>query len=238
MQGKLLSWMVAIALSLGCLTACQTTHQVSESPKEFSGFLGDYSKLQKGSGNEANYIYIDKSAKWASYTKLYIKSIELWKVDSPDSAFAKMSREDQQNLVNYLHTALVDNLNKDFQIVDQPGPNTIVIHAAITEGKGSKPALNLISTVLPVGLVISYAKQAITGTGTAVGVAMIEADFTDGQSGQRIAAVVDARAGTKALRSKFDGTWGDLKLAFDWWAQRLDARFELLKRGNFSADSL
>ena len=66
----------------------------------------------------------------------------------------------------------------------------------------------------------------------------IEADITDGVTGQRVAAAVDERAGTKALRTKFDGTWGDFKLAMDWWAQRLNERLELLKKGDFSDKSL
>ena len=98
--------------------------------------------------------------------------------------------------------------------------------------------LNLISTVYPAALVISYGKQLITGTGAFVGTVRIEAELTDGATGQRIAAAVDERAGTKALRTKFEGSWGDLKLAFDWWTQRLDARLELLKKGDFSDRSL
>lgn len=237
-SAKWLKCLLTVALSIGTLSACKTTTQVDETSKSFSGFLGNYSMLQKGSGEEANYLYIDKSAKWAKYTKIYIKPVELWKSDAADSGLNKLSHEDQQLLVNYFHTELADNLKSDFQIVSQPGPDVLVVHAAITDGRGSKPVLNVISSILPIGLVISYAKQAITGTGTAVGVIYVEADLTDGVSGQRVAAVVDARAGTKALRTKFNGTWGDAKLAFDWWAQRLDARLELLKRGDYSAESL
>jgi hypothetical protein len=40
------------------------------------------------------------------------------------------------------------------------------------------------------------------------------------------------------LRSKFDGYWGDFKLAMDWWATRLNERLELLKKGDFSDKSL
>jgi hypothetical protein len=238
-RGRIFACLLAIGLSGALLAACQTTHQVSETtPADFSGFLGNYSMLQKGSDDEANYLYIDKSVKWSKYTKAYIKPVELWKSADPDAALNKMSPEDQQLLVNYFYTALVDTLKKEFQIVSQPGPDVLVIHAAITGGRGSKPVLNLISSVMPVGLVISYTKQAITGTGSAVGVIDIEVDFTDGASGQRVAALADARAGTKAWRTKFDGTWGDAKLAFEWWAERLNARFELIKRGNFSAESL
>jgi hypothetical protein len=237
-SGKWLMGLLSVVLGISWLSACKTTHQVDQNPKDFSGFLGNYSMLQKGSDDEANYVYIDKSTQWAKYTKAYIKPVELWKSDASDSALNKMSPEDQQLLVNYFHTALADALKKNFQLVSQPGPDVLVLHAAITDGKGSKPVLNVISSVLPVGLVISYAKQAITGTGTAVGVIDVEIDVTDGVTGQRVAAAVDARAGTKAWRTKFDGTWGDAKLAFDWWAQRIDARFELLKQGDFSTTSL
>ena len=199
---KLLAGLVAAGLLLGGLTACRTTKQVGESEKDFSGFLGDYSMLKKGDGKEANYIYIDKSADWAKYTKIYIKNIDLWKSNDSNSPLGKLSREQQQMLVNFAHTALAEALGKDFQMVDQAGPDTLVIHGAITEAKKSWPVLDLISTVYPAALVISYGKQLITGKGAFVGSVRIEADLTDGVTGQRVAAVVDERAGTKALRTK------------------------------------
>jgi hypothetical protein len=233
---KLLTVIVAAGLLLGGLTACRTTKQVSQSPKDFSGFLGDYSMLQKGKGKEVNYLYIDQNADWKKYTKIYIKPIELWKSDEPDSPFGKMSTENQQLLVNYFHTALVDQLEKDFQIVDQPGPDTLVVLAAVTEARKSRPVSNLISSVVPMGMALSLTKQVITDTGLGVGYVAVEADFTDGVNGQRVAAAMDMRAGTKALRTKFNSTWGDVKLAFDWWSQRVAVVMEHLKQGNFYAD--
>ena len=237
-RGKLLTGIIAAGLLLSGLTACRTTKQVSETPKDFSGFLVDYSMLKKGEGNEANYIYIDKSADWAKYTKVYIKNVELWKSDDKDSSLGKLSKDNQQMLVNFFHTALADTLKKDFEMVDSAGPDTLVVHAAITEAGKSWPVLDLVSTVYPAALVISYGKQMITGKAAFVGAVRIEAELTDGVTGQRLAAAVDERAGTKALRTKFDGSWGDLKLALDWWAQRLNERLELLKKGDFSDKSL
>lgn len=37
-------------------------------------------------------------------------------------------------------------------------------------------------------------------------------------------AGVDRRAGTKALRTQFDGSFGDVRLAFDYSADRLQMR--------------
>lgn len=234
---KFLSGAVLGGMLLG-LTACNTTHQVSETPKDFSGFLVDYSLLTKSDGNEANYIYIDHATDWAKYTKVYIKPVELWKSSDADSQLGKLSHEDQQMLVNFVHTALATTLETNYTIVDAAGPNVLVIHAAVTDAKKSWPVVNLVSTVYPAALVLSYVKQGFTGTGTGVGLVRVEAEFTDGATGQRVAAAVDERAGTKALRTKFDGTWGDVKLCFDWWATRLAARLELLKKGDFSDKTL
>src|SRR3989442_10232970 len=109
---KLLSGVVLGGLLLG-LTGCSTTKQVSETPKDFSGFLGDYSMLTKGDGKEANYVYFDKSADWAKYTKIYIKNIDLWKSEDKDSPLGKLSPEQQQMLVNFAHTAMANALEKD-----------------------------------------------------------------------------------------------------------------------------
>lgn len=235
---KLLTGILAAGLIVGGLTSCSTTKRVSMSEKDFSGFLGDYSLLQKGTDDEANYLYIDKNAPWKTYTKVCILPVELWKSEDPQSPFGKMSKENQQILVNLYHTAMANEIHKSLEIVAQPGPNTLVVHTAVTEARKCKPVLNLISSVVPQAFVISLGKQLITGTGTGVGAVRIEMYCTDGVTGQRVAEAVDARAGTKAWRTKFDGTWGDVKLAFDFWAERFTKRLELMKEGDFSTKDL
>ena len=158
-RAKILPGLLSLALSVSFLAACQTTHQVSEKPDDFSGFLGDYSMLTKGDSKEANYLYVDESVKFDKYTSVYVKPIELWKSDDPDSALGKLTPDDQQLLVSLLNTALVQELQKNYTIVSQPGPNVLVIHAAITDSKKSKPAINLVSTVMPIGMVLSAGKR-------------------------------------------------------------------------------
>ena len=235
---KLLAGLLVPALLAGVLTSCSTTKQVSENKKDFSGFLGDYSMLEKGPKGMANYIYFDHEADWSKYTKVYIENIDLWKSNEKDSPVGSLSPENQQMLVNFFHTALDNALKKDFEIVDKAGPDTLVIHGAITDAGKSWPVLNLVSTVYPAALVLSLGKQVITGTAAFVGKVRVELNVTDGVTGQRLAAVVDERAGTKALRSKFDGTWGDVKLCADWWATRLNLRLQLLKTGDYGNKDL
>jgi len=233
-----LTTQLAIAvLALG-LTACKTTRQVSMDKEDQSGFLVDYSMLQKGTKGEANYVYFDHNANWAKYTKVWIKPVELWASDDPDSALGKLSDESKQILVDSAYAALYEALTNNFQIVDKGGPDVLIVHAAVTEARKSKPVINFVSSVYLPLKVISFGKRLITGTDIGVGKVQIEAELLDGETNQRIAAAMDARAGTKALRTKFNSTWGDVKLSFDWWAERLDKRLMALKRGDYSTESL
>jgi hypothetical protein len=231
---KPLYGIVATGLLLGSLAGCSTTRQVSESKKDFSGFLGDYSMLHKGTNDEANFVYLDPTADWSKYTKVYIMNVDLWKNDVKDSPLDGLSPDSQQLLVNFFHTALVDAFKKDFEIVDQPGPDVLVAHVAITEAGKCRPVLDLISSVIPQAAVLSAGKELITGTGAFVGTVRIEAYVTDGASSQRLAEIVDERAGGKAWSSKLQGTWGDAKLAFDWWSEHFAERVEAFKKGDLS----
>ncbi|HUK83214.1 MAG TPA: DUF3313 family protein [Verrucomicrobiae bacterium] len=47
------------------LAGCATTRQASKGIKE-SGFLGDYSQLQKGKKGQAALVYTNPSANWAN----------------------------------------------------------------------------------------------------------------------------------------------------------------------------
>jgi hypothetical protein len=228
---KFLTSGLAAVLLLGA-AGCATTRQVSEDKQ--SGFLGDYSMLQKGEKGAANYVYADKSANWAKYTKVWIKPLELWKSDDPEAPLGKMSDETKQWLMESFYAAFYEALSNNFEIVDHGGPDVLVVHAALTDGRPSKPVVNFVTSVYLPLKVISFGKRLITGTDIGVGAVYVEAEFLDGQTNQRICAAMDARAGTKALRTKFNNTWGDVKLAFDWWAQRIDKRLVLFKQGDFT----
>ena len=136
------------------------------------------------------------------------------------------------------YASMYEALSNNFQIVDQGGPDVLVVHAAMTDGRPSKPVINFVTSAYLPLKVVSFGKRLITGTDIGVGAVYVEAEFLDGQTGQRVCAAMDARAGTKALRSKFNSTWGDVKLAFDWWAQRTDKRLVLFKQGDFGTSNL
>jgi hypothetical protein len=60
------------------------------------------------------------------------------------------------------------------------------------------------------------------------GSAAIEAEITDSLSGERLAAAVDKRLGTKTLRGAF-GKWTNVDNAFEHWAEQLRTRLAELR---------
>lgn len=226
--------LAAVGVMFG-LTACTTTKQ-ARSVKE-SGFLSDYSQLHKGKGDQARLVYINPVVDWNKYTKMYIEPVQLWDSDDKDSKLGKLSKENQQMLTSFLYTELNNELQKSYTIVDSPGPDTIVLRSAITEANKSAPVRNLLTSIVPFGIAASMLKNVAFGTGIGVGDVQVEAELLDGHTNERLAAAVDRRAGTKALRTKFDGTWGDVKLAFEFWSARLEAQLIELRAGKSGMES-
>ena len=234
---QILTAVLVCGLLLGA-TGCSTNRQQTKGTPETSGFLGDYSQMQAGLADRANLYYEAPNVNWAKYTKIWIKPIELWNSGDPDSPMGKLSSDDQQKLIDLLNTSLVNALSTNFTMVDQGGPDVLIIHGAITEAKKSKPVAGLVSSVYLPLKIVSLGKQALMGSAIGVGSVTIEAEFLDGDTNERLAAVVDSRSGTTAIRSKFDGTWGDVSTSFDWWAARLNQRLTELKSGTTPTTNL
>jgi len=218
--------LVGAGLAALVIVGCATTEQVPD--VRMSGFLGDYSQLHHGKSGQAEFTYRDPNMDLSRYQRVILDPVQLWAAEGKGSALSRLSREDQQLLVNYLYVSLRDALQKDYTIVNEPAPDVIRIRCAITEARATSPIKDLLSTVTPAGLGISYAKRLVFGTHSAVGVVSVEGELLDSLTGKRLAAVVDRRAGTKSVIGK-PTRWGDVQDAFNFWARRMQTNLALLR---------
>jgi len=227
---KIFIKLIARAISVGAvvlaISGCATTEQVPNA--RMSGFLGDYSQLHHGKSGQAEFAYRDPNMDLSKYQKVILEPVQLWAADTDSSTLSKLSQEDQQLLVNYLYVALRDALQKDYTLVNEPGPDVMRVRCAITEARATNPVKDVLSTVTPYGLGISYAKRIVTGTHSGVGVVSVEGELLDSVSAERLAAVIDRRAGTKSLLGK-PTRWGDVQDAFNFWARRMQTNLALLR---------
>lgn len=220
-------WSIALLALL--LAGCATTTQTRSVEK--SGFLGDYSMLEEGEGDEALLLYVDEGADWASYDKVRIDSVTIWTSEATED----IEEEDAQVLSDHFYNALHEQLSKIMEVTSTPGPNTLRLRAAITGGEDAAVVGNVITTVVPQLRLLATLGGLATKTAVFVGEATVEAEITDSITNRRLAAGVDRRIGTKTFRGMFSD-WADMEAALDYWAERIARRVASQKGIEFPKD--
>ncbi len=204
------------------LAGCQTTRATRS--VETQGFLGDYSQLREGEGDEAQLVYINRLVDFSKYNAVIIDSVTFWQTGE-----TKVSAEDQQMLTDALYLSLDTKLKeRGFATVERPGRNVLRLRAAITQAEGAKTVANAVTSIIPQTRMLATLGGLATDTAVLVGEASIEVDIRDSLSDQRVAAGVDRRVGTKAIRAAFS-EWKHVTEAFDYWAGRIANRLEELR---------
>ena len=192
-------WLVL--LSVFAIGACATIDE-----PEQTGFLSDYSKLERTDEGQWRYA----SGKIANYSKFYIEPIaDLMNPSNRD----QFSAEDIEELKEHFVTKVTAALTKDdgYEVVSGPGPCVASFRLAITEVDASIAALNI--TI--------YTKA----TGAGLGGIAAEGEVVDSVSGEQIVAAIRWGAGSRVLRAGLSKL-GDAKLVIDRWAEQARERLD------------
>lgn len=196
--------------------ACAATEQARD--VKFSGFLGDYSRLQPGGAGEPLYVYINQKADFRAYDKAFVEPAAIWR--SKDADPNEVSPQDLKRLATVLEAKIIEALKHEgITLVRQPGPGVMKIRAALTEAQEASVAMDLVTAALPVPSVSKLA----TGTRAFAGKVSIEGEMSDSQTGEVLAAMVDRRAGARnpiAIRD----SWADVEKALQYWSDRFAYR--------------
>lgn len=215
------------------LTACAHSQQAGGYGKaEGSGFLSEkeYAMLHPAKDEtEATLVYFNPDkAKFKSYTKIWLEPVQVWRGEKSDAK--DLDKEDADYISKYAWSRVDEELRKDYEMVNGPGPGVMRIRTAITEAGKGIPVLDNLTAAYPAALVMSKGKKYIGGTESFVGKATVEAEVTDSQSGELIAAGVDRRGGGK-YAWKALSRWEDAEAAFTYWAKKVRWRFCKLREG-------
>jgi hypothetical protein len=219
---KVFGQLVAIPLVL--ILACVFGTGCASSGAKASGFMKDYSMLQPGEKDEAALVYVKDGVDWNSYTAVMIDPVTVW-YDS-DADYQGIHPRDLVRLGDYFEQAMLKNLQDGYKIVARPGPGVLRIRAAITDVVPSNPTMDTVTGILPQARAVSAVARVTTGSDLYVGQAAAEAELLDSQTGERLAAAVDRKAGTKGLIEIEKDPLKDAKNAIDWWAKRVRERLD------------
>jgi uncharacterized protein DUF3313 len=227
-RGKTSVFVVVFVLGGLLLAGCAPTLQARKADVGQT-VLVDPSILEKGTEGQPLYRYVKPDVDWKKYTKVIVDPVIVYQ----EAALDEKSRENYQTLANNAFVIFTTELQKEVTVVTVPGPNTLRLQFAIVSAEKSAPVRNFTTTIVPVGMVLSAGKYAVTGKPIGVGEITAEMRITDASTGELLAAGLDKRVGGKQLRGIFRASWQDADTSLQYWAEL--ARYRLCQfRGGAS----
>jgi hypothetical protein len=214
--------LVLAAFLVAGLAGCAATKQARS--VETSGFLGDYSMLNKGEKGEALLAYQNPKADWPSYRMMQLDPVVIYRRGELKNT--SIPKEDLQRVANNFHQLLKQEVSQDYEMVSAPGARTLRVQVALTDVEKSYAAVDTVTSIIPVGMVISGAKDFATGKPAFTGEVSVEVKVTDARTGELLAAAVDRRVGGENIEASVDN-WDDVNKILQIWSKLF--RFRLCK---------
>ncbi|MEJ5862975.1 DUF3313 domain-containing protein [Pseudomonas farsensis] len=213
-----------LCAALLALVAC-SSNQVD--PKDYSGFLKDYSRLKPAESVSGAPVmrWIDPDIKPGQYTKVFIEPSQFYPKPQPTEV---ISAQTLQEITRYFNEAMRRELGSVLTLAKQPGPNTIVVRPAITAVSTSNEGLRPYE-VVPIALVAAAVNTAAGGRDQDVVIA-VEAAFLDGSSQKVLAQVVRKGSGKELENDTQKLTLNDVKPVLDGWASDMRKSFVSLEK--------
>lgn len=194
-----------VALLASCF---EVSIEAEEAKMPQSGFLEDYGQLSIVPEATMRWLYLAAGLEDASgrYDKVIVERVEV--SVAPDSKFRSLRSNDVLAISQTFRSAVIDELEDYFEVVDEPGPGVFYVRVAASDIYLQKKRRILDFT--PVGVVtnvvpgIKGAKEAmkravldlnqrfrVTGI-------VLEAEVIDVEKNERMAAVVERLADVKS----------------------------------------
>ncbi len=190
-----------------------------------SGFLDDYSILERRAGDAINRIYIAPNAMdlLAGYDSLIVDRPEVLLAD--DTKYKGAKPEDLLALSEVLRATFTEQFEMGgYAAVEEPGAGVMYMRWAITDLFLKKKKRKLLAYT-PVGFAVNAARQAtIKDVWRKIDIVelSIEAEFLDSKSGALLAAVTMERGARKTKENKQElVSWEDLDASMQTFGARL-----------------
>jgi len=119
------------------------------SAQEFvpSGFMKHYPEFKPSPDDGATMSWRDESVDFKRFDKIAILPISIWY--HPDAKYHGIKPKKLAAITTRLENRLSQTFAKKFKVVNKPGPNSLVIRAAITNVVIKKPSI--FKKITPIG---------------------------------------------------------------------------------------
>lgn len=191
--------LLAMFVVAGCATPVKEQEQ--------SGFLGDYSRLQKVDDEDAYFYTSDKLGNYSTF--MFDPVVLLFEQDPEKPQY---TAEEMDEITRHLNTEASNALtDAGYTVVSNAAPGVGRFRIGITDIDASTGPANI----------IIYTK--ITGVG--LGGIATESELVDSITGEQISAGIRWGSGSRVLRAGFTKT-GDPKILINKWVKAFIKRLD------------
>ena len=192
----------------------------------YSGFMSDYSQLEKATDGSVDYRYLAPDAydRLAKYNAVMIDQPEVFvAVDSP---YRGVKPKHLDALAESLRAGLSHALGDDIFVVDRPGENVLYLTTAITNlklNKRKKKAFQYLPIALVAGGIAGASSSEIAKKADFAGL-VFELEAFDSVTDERLVAVIDSFEPDP--RAEEPETWEDVDALMVRYGEIISCRFQ------------
>lgn len=198
----------------------KSAHTPKFKQKKFDPNFTSYNSLVKGDEEQLNLRYISQNDEWHEYKQIKINPVQIW--TNEDSNLNKIDKKELQNLLNYIHAQITQELSEYFELTEKDGPGVLNISIALSDGEASCVALETESSPVSLGLAKAFVKKSSPKLHQLINKSSLEIKVEDVKMPDLFFAGIDSI-------SNKGGDWNSTKENFDFWSIRV--RKELLECG-------
>ena len=192
---------IAVFILLATVCGCASQE------KEQTGFLSDYSQLQKESSSSLRYVDEDAVKR---YDAFIVEPVQV-RFYKGSKAPGKLTDQQIADLTNYTYSKIVEVVqDAGKKVVQRSGPGVARVRVALTDIEKSSAV-----SIIP--------QASLLGVG--IGGASMEAEVVDSMTGRQIRAIVQSGTGSRIPFSNLSNR-AAAKKAIDGWASRFQRRLE------------
>jgi len=163
------------------------------------------SELEPHPDIDGRHRYINPNINAGDYSKFIVDPVVLSLSETGKER--EIDQEDLNEQVTFFHQKIVEELEKDYQVVSSPGKGVVRVRVAITDVEKTNPFLNI------------HPGTKLTGAG--LGGAGMEGELVDSVTGQTIAAFIDHQKGARLSLVAGVKWFGHAQAVMENWAKDL-----------------
>jgi hypothetical protein len=179
------------------LAGCASSNAPTQS--EYSGFLGDYSKLQQTTdpnNGETILRYVSPKLNPSNYNAVIVEPLTMYPKAEPTE---QLSQATIDQIRGYGTTCLKQAIASRVRVVETPGPGVVKVEVAITGVANTAVGLKPYQ-VVPMAFVATMAVNSVAGAPQQAKL-LVEARSEDSVSGEVLSKVVRTRTGERLGRA-------------------------------------